>query len=169
MSESKFKTMRHIETVRNYLSTCIIELLNRSVLHDQSKLQTPEVEIFEEYTPKLRGITYGSDEYKACMKEMKVAIDHHNTNNRHHPEFHNENALHTACGVSLMGCMNLIDLIEMICDWKAATMRHNDGDITKSIEINQERFGYSDELKNILRNTANFLTVSSTYHKANES
>ena len=53
--------------------------------------------------------------------------------------------------------MNLIDVIEMLCDWKAATMRHADGDIKKSIEINQKRFGYSDELKAILLNTIEFM------------
>ena len=52
---------------------------------------------------------------------------------------------------------NLIDLVEMICDWKAASERHADGDIYKSIEINQQRFGYSDELKIILKNTIDFL------------
>jgi len=49
--------------------------------------------------------------------------------------------------------MSLLGLTEMLCDWKAATLRHNDGDIRKSIEINQKRFGYSDELKAILLNT----------------
>ena len=53
--------------------------------------------------------------------------------------------------------MNLVDLIEMICDWKAASERHADGDIYKSIEINQKRFGYSDELKQILKNTIEIL------------
>ena len=52
--------------------------------------------------------------------------------------------------------MNLVDLIEMLCDWKAATMRHNDGDIMKSIEINQERFGYGDEIKQIMINTVKY-------------
>lgn len=37
---------------------------------------------------------------------------------------------------------------------KAATLRHNNGDLRKSIEMNQRRFGYSDELKQILLNTA---------------
>ena len=55
--------------------------------------------------------------------------------------------------------MNLIDLLEMICDWKASSERHADGDIFKSIEINQKRFGYSDDLKNILMNTATFLKM----------
>jgi hypothetical protein len=51
--------------------------------------------------------------------------------------------------------MNLVDLVEMICDWKAATLRHENGDIFKSIEMNQNRFGYSDELKQIFINTVN--------------
>jgi hypothetical protein len=53
--------------------------------------------------------------------------------------------------------MNLVDLLEMVCDWKAATLRHANGDIEKSLEINQKRFGYSDELKAILRNTVKLL------------
>jgi len=32
-------------------------------------------------------------------------------------------------------------------------LRHNDGDIMKSIEINKERFGLSDQLAQILRNS----------------
>ena len=31
-------------------------------------------------------LTYGSDEYKACLTEMKPALDHHYAANRHHPE-----------------------------------------------------------------------------------
>lgn len=53
--------------------------------------------------------------------------------------------------------MTLMDLVEMICDWKAATERHDDGDIRKSIELNQGRFGYSDELKQIFLNTIDHL------------
>lgn len=49
--------------------------------------------------------------------------------------------------------MNLIDLIEMICDWKASMLRHNDGNILTSIDKNQERFGYSSELAQIFKNT----------------
>jgi hypothetical protein len=55
--------------------------------------------------------------------------------------------------------MSLLDLLEMLCDWKAATLRHNDGDLRKSIEINQKRFGYSDELKRLLINTAHELEL----------
>jgi Family of unknown function (DUF5662) len=159
MTEAKFKTMRHIETVRNYLNFIIRELLNRQERHDQSKLEFLEVETFEKFTPLLRGVTYGSPEYHGYLREMDVAIQNHYQNNRHHPEYFEQ---------GIQG-MNLIDVLEMLVDWRAASMRHDDGDIYRSIEINQTRFGYSDELKQILKNTADLLVSSDIYHKADES
>ena len=50
--------------------------------------------------------------------------------------------------------MNLIDIVEMLCDWKAASERQEDGNLLKSIEQNAERFGYDDQLKQIFINTA---------------
>jgi hypothetical protein len=122
MSESKFKTMRHIEAVRNYLDCVIKDIIRRQWNHDQSKLESPEVEVFEEYTPKLKNCVYQSDEYKQNMKEMKVAIDHHNKINKHHPEHH----------LNGIKDMNLFDLMEMLVDWKASGLRMNKGDIYKS-------------------------------------
>ena len=58
MSENKFKTLRHIETVRNFLNSVIRELTIRAERHDQSKLESPEAEMFEEFTSKLRNCTY---------------------------------------------------------------------------------------------------------------
>jgi hypothetical protein len=156
---SVFKTMRHIETVRNHINTVVKELLIRGEQHDQTKLDSPEVELFDKYTSELRGLTYGSPEYKECMKKLGPAIEHHNANNRHHPEHH-------AHGIK---DMTLIDLLEMLCDWKAASMRHNDGNILKSIEINQKRFKYTKELQRILENTAKWLDSQQTFHHAEES
>ena len=147
MSEIKFQTMKHIENVRNFLGLVIKELLNRGSLHDQSKLESPEAETFEEYTPKLKKMTYGSNEYKKALKEMTPCLEHHYANNRHHPEHFNND----------VSKMNIIDIIEMLCDWKAATLRHNDGDIYKSIQINKERFNLSEQLTDILINTAKWL------------
>lgn len=330
-------TFRHIERVRNLLNRCISELLKRGEKHDQSKLEEPEVELFTEYTPKLAKCTYGSDEYKHFLEELKPALEHHYSNNRHHPEyshyhetwksidgyeklyevsdlgrvrscdkiikretqgnFHkdgkirkphitpkgyarislskdgqqrhyfihtlvakafipnvedktqinhkngnkldnrvnnlewvtpSENLLHAydtglresnvkyvvhcheldittfgtermakelrKCGYdkasssAIYSCiaydknhthldltftsyniddyqwmdspienMNLIDVLEMLCDWKAASERHNDGNIKKSIEINANRFGLSPQLVKILENTINII------------
>ena len=143
----KKQTEEHIQQVQSLLQKAIVELRKRLVWHDHSKLEPPEVEIFEEYTHLLRGLTYGSQEYFDTVAKMKPALDHHYAENRHHPE-------HFVNGIQ---GMTLIDLLEMICDWKAATLRHADGDIQNSLEVNQKRFHYSDELKQILRNTVVFL------------
>lgn len=141
--DSRADTVRHIGAVRKYIARLVHDLSNREITHDASKLKDPELYTFNIVTPKLKELTYGSDEYKAQLKEMDVALKHHYENNPHHPE-HYEN------GIS---GMSLVDLCEMIADWKAASERHDNGDIYKSIEINQKRFGYSDELKSILKNT----------------
>jgi hypothetical protein len=86
---------------------------------------------------------------------MKVGLDHHYAANTHHPEHYPD---------GIQG-MNLLDVLEMLCDWKAATMRHNNGDIRKSIEINQQRFGYSDELKTLLLNTLALLETDEPEHR----
>lgn len=163
----ELETLKHIRRVRQLLDGCIADLIRRGGCHDNSKLEEPEKSVFEEYTAKLRGCTYGSGEYKGFLAAMKPALDHHYANNAHHPEFH---GLHICiqCGVDdrIEPCtcggprradvsrMSLLDILEMLVDWKAATERHADGDLAKSIEINQKRFGYSDELKAILTNTA---------------
>ena len=138
-----YDTMLHIQRVRNLLNDVIFNLLNRGLKHDQTKLDSPEVELFTEFTPKLAYLTYGSPEYDACKKELKTALDHHYANNRHHPE-HHKNGVND---------MTLLDLIEMLVDWKAASERHNDGNIRKSVEINGERFGMSPQLIKIFENT----------------
>jgi len=144
---TNYETYQHINNVMHYLSQMQKHLINRMFDHDRTKLSTPEVECFTRTTERLKGLTYGSDEYKECLKDMKVALDHHYANNRHHPE-HFENGVFD---------MNLIDIMEMFCDWYAACQRHDDGDIYKSIEINKKRFNLSEPLTQILINTVPLL------------
>ena len=144
---TNYNTMRHIEAVRNLIDNVISELLIRGRQHDQTKMQSPEVELFMEFTPKLKSSTYGSPEYTEFLKDMKPALEHHYATYRHHPE-HNPNGIND---------MNLVDLIEMFCDWMASSRRHNDGNLLKSIEINRTRFQMSDQLVNIFKNTATYL------------
>ena len=141
--DSRPDTYQHIAEVRGLLFGVAMELLGRGHLHDRTKLAEPERSLFDEYTPKLRDTTYGSDEYKAHLEGMGEALTHHYVYNDHHPE-------HFADGI---GGMDLIQLTEMLCDWTAATRRHADGDIRRSIEQNVERFGYGEEIKRLLMNT----------------
>ena len=159
MSEARFKTMRHMETVRNYLDRCAMKLIERGQQHDQSKLQPPEREVFEKITPKLRTLTYGSEEYRTALRDQQPALDHHYSHNRHHPEHHSRG----------IRDMSLFDLTEMLCDWKAATLRHNDGDIMMSIDINQQKLGFSDELRDIFVNTIREIEGWEVAHHAKES
>lgn len=142
--DSTSDTLRHIKRVAELLTKASQELINRANVHDNSKLESPEKELFDEYTPKLRGTTYGSEEYKQYLAGLKVALDHHYANNSHHPE-HYENGVDD---------MDLFDVIEMFFDWKAATERHADGDIFRSIEINKDRFKMTDQLARVFYNTA---------------
>ena len=145
--DSGVETEHHIGKVRDYIYEVVQHLNTRSLTHDQSKLKPPEKEILDEWTPKLRGITYGSDQYRDMMKQMKPMIEHHHQNNPHHPEFY-EGGIHD---------MDLIDIVEMLCDWKAATLRHDDGDIRQSVAINMERHGIDKQLADIFYNTINRL------------
>lgn len=145
--DSRPETYEHIGVVRGYLADVVKQLLDRAQDHDASKLVDPELATFDEYTPKLKHSTFGSDEYKGFLVGMGEGLQHHYQSNRHHPE-------HFADGIE---GMSLIDLVEMICDWLAAVQRHADGDIRRSIDINQARFGYDDQIKRILHNTVDAL------------
>lgn len=138
-----FETLRHVVVVRNLLNMMIRELLLRQEAHDQSKFSEAELATFVEFTPKLKNSEYGSEEYKSFLKAMAPALANHYACNRHHPE-HFENGIDD---------MNLIDVVEMLIDWKAATLRHSTGNIIKSIEINEKRFNMSPQLIRLLLNT----------------
>jgi hypothetical protein len=157
--DSRPDTYEHIRKVGRYIDKVVVNLLDRASKHDASKLISPEVEAFDEMTPRLAGLVYGSEEYKLSLAQLGEALTHHITNNRHHPEYHDEG----------IAGMTLLDLIEMLVDWKAASERVRPpmpsapgtketpkytGDFMQSITLNQKRFGYGDELLSILENTA---------------
>jgi hypothetical protein len=137
------ETEAHRNEVAARMGAVMAKLALRAQDHDASKLEEPERTAFDVVAGQLKGLTYGSDAYKANLRKIKPAIEHHYRGNSHHPE-------HWGRGLN---DMSLLDILEMLCDWKAATLRHDDGDIMKSITHNQERFGMSDQLADILRNT----------------
>lgn len=141
--DSRPDTWAHINTVQKLLMEIIIRLHGRALKHDQSKLMVPEVQLFNEMTSKLAKMTYGSKEYTESLAQLKPALDHHYAKNTHHPE-HYEDGVND---------MDLIDIVEMLADWKAATMRHDDGNIMKSLKHNMQRFRIDAQLFRILENT----------------
>lgn len=145
--DSATDTLKHILKVREYIDQVIRVLLLRGCLHDRSKLTEPEKKFFDEFTPRLSCIQYGSDEYFAVLKRMSPAISHHHKHNSHHPEYHGGNITN----------MNLLDIVEMLCDWKASTKRNKDGNIRKSLEHASQRWNVSKDISKILKNTISLL------------
>ncbi len=145
--DSAQDTEDHKKAVKHFMGVVIIKLSKRGLDHDNSKLEPPEKETFDEFTPLLKTLEYGSQEYKDALKNMGVALNHHYENNSHHPE-HFENGING---------MSLIDLLEMFCDWQAAFLRMGNGSFEESLEINRTRFEMSDQLYQIFLNTLNEL------------
>ena len=141
--ESNKQVVKHQQAVQELLYGMITELERRARTHDQTKLESPEQEIFAESGAELSKMPYGSPAYLENLKRLQPALDHHYSKNRHHPQ-------HWPDGIN---DMTLLDLCEMLCDWKASTARNKDGNIRKSIEINTDRFGMSPQLAKILNNT----------------
>jgi len=178
-------TYQHIDQVARLLVKVMGELSMRTLSHDRTKLESLEAEIFTKYSCLMRGMTFGSEEYNECKKLMKPALDHHYAHNRHHPNHFNlwkcglcereftemsEAGYCPECAPVNKGAieeaklqhiginkMNLVDLLEMICDWKASTLLHDDGDIQKSIVSESKRFHISPQLVQILKNTVELL------------
>ena len=141
------ETLEHIKHIRKALMLICEELKFRGLNHDSSKTKDPEVSYFDKYTPELKKLTYGSSEYNESLESLKPALEHHYKNNRHHPEYFDE---------GIEG-MNLIDVLEMFCDWYAASKRTKDGDIRRSIDVSCDRFNIGLQLKKILKNSIDLI------------
>jgi hypothetical protein len=147
MPDSRPETYAHIQAVQANILAFVSQLLKRSHLHDRSKLEPPELQMFDAH-PRLHVIEYDSEEYRAALVKMGPALKHHYAHNSHHPE-------HYWNGVA---GMTLCDLVEMLADWEAAA----GGNVRESIAANQARFGYSDDVASILLNTLPLLEFKST-------
>lgn len=143
MPDSTRDTLDHISKVQARINEIRAYLEGRAQLHDASKLVQPEKAGYDRLVTDLADVAYGSDEYRAVLKEAEETIAYHYAVNPHHPE-------HWPDGIA---GMSLLDIIEMLCDWKAASERTKQGSIAQSLAHNKERFGISDQLASILENT----------------
>jgi hypothetical protein len=142
--DSEVETRKHIARVNEFLLLSVVELTKRAVVHDASKLTDAEKPFFDEETPKLKTLKFGSEDYYASLARLKPALDHHYSQNSHHPQFY-ENGIEG---------MDLFDLVEMLCDWKAAGERDAGGNILDSIKKNTDRFSITPQLATIFKNHA---------------
>ncbi len=138
------QTTLHKFWVMFYLSKFCAKLLWRGTVHDLSKYSNAESLYFSDVIFDLKKLTYGTPEYKVALDKIRPCLTHHYANNSHHPEFYKDG----------FAAMSALDKVEMIADWCAAVRRHKDGDINKSVEVNQTRFKYTDDDKTWLASLA---------------
>ena len=141
IQKEKEKTKYHIMDVGKVGCTFSHSLRTRLNKHDKSKLSEPEASMFAKHGKKLSELKYGTKEYSKEIEDMKKdCLLHHYKYNSNHPE-HYENGVND---------MNLIDIIEMLCDWIASCDRTKDGNFQESLKINMERFNIQEPLRSII-------------------
>lgn len=138
--DSTTDTLRHRARVAHYISEFCMEMQRRAMVHDESKLHSPEKEAYDQVSHLLPDLVYGSEEYKASEAKIADAIKHHHDHNSHHPEHYDE---------GIFG-MDLYDIVEMFCDWKASSER-NKGGFNISGNARKHRFD-NDVLHDIFLN-----------------
>ncbi len=146
--EFKIDTAAHRAKVMVLMLKLTNILISTSYKHDLSKDEEPEVSEYPKHISALKSVEYQSPEYRAITNgPMHDIIQVHYSKNRHHPQ-------HFPNGVA---GMNLIDVMEMLCDWVAASSRNPNGSPENSLMLNVERFNITPELESILRNTLELL------------
>lgn len=144
IARSVAETEAHIARVRHFMGQAITNLVERAARHDASKLEEPERSGYAALSTRLADVRYDTPEYRAALAEAAPTIQHHYAHNDHHPN-------HYAGGIN---DMTLLSILEMLCDWRAASERTKDGSIEASIQANIARYRIDDQLAGILWQTA---------------
>lgn len=142
--DSETATLMHIRRVQGYLNAFAHHLVLRGEVHDDSKLGPEEKPHFDRESQLLKELEVNTPEYKESIKRLQKALTHHYKVNSHHPE-------HYEHGVA---DMTLVDVVEMLMDWKAASERGKTGYL--DLESSFERFHFDPQLANIFRKTCKF-------------
>jgi hypothetical protein len=134
--------LKHRESVRNKLNFLASELDKRAEKHDESKLMQPELNWLIQMDKEPR-YQYGTPEYFDKMKKWQKFFKHHYAENRHHPD-HFQNGIYD---------MNIVDICEYITDIISYYDEMHVDDALKTLETQKERFGFDEQLYQILKNT----------------
>jgi hypothetical protein len=140
---------RHRDFVRFALLHVVHDIERRSLTHDASKMLDDEFAGFARINAIARVNKFGSEEYKASMKQERATIDLHFSRNSHHPERprligeaaeeqrglpDDATSYWAAHGAARM---TFLDVIEMVCDWWGARKGYGDTrSWQESVELN---------------------------------
>ena len=136
-------TILHVTEVQENLEEVASELMQRGFAHDRTKFQALEFDAFVSTRDKFKKANYGSKEYQECIDIVKPAVDHHYKNNRHHTGYHKNG----------IDDMSLLDIIEMLCDWKAAERRSPNKSLEDTLDFAYKKYNIGSQLGKIITNT----------------
>ena len=134
----------HQQKVGSVMQKVICELMDRALKHDDSKFATQQlrdnlVTLPDKWKLQQQGHGYHSPEQEEHRKRFAPEIHRHRSAHPHHPEHFGNN----------VNKMDLIDLMEMLCDWYVAAP-----DIDQSIRENSRDYKIDPHISQILKNTA---------------
>ena len=140
----------HRSRVRKWLQHFSNILEQKGKEHDQSKLEEPEFSQWCKMDEEPR-YKYGTKEYNEKLKRFEYLFKMHWTDkrNRHHPE-HFELM---SKDERIFNDRDLIDLVEMLCDWLGYRNCISYKEAKTLVEQQCKRFGFSEELQSLLMNT----------------
>lgn len=150
-NESVPVTLRHIVRVRELMGLFAIEMIRRGDIHDRSKFDPIEQGPLDEMQRLIDAegpAPYGSDEYRRRTALLGPMLEHHYAANSHHPEHYGPDH---PDGAGIAG-MDLLDLVEMFMDWKAASERGAESAMNLSYSV--QKLGIPPMLESVFRNTA---------------
>ena len=141
-SSSEQETRRHIHRVQQLMYRFVHTLLNRCENHDRSKLEEPEKSGFEAMDAEPY-FEYGTPEYYEKQVRYKDVLEHHYRENSHHPEHY----------AGFIAEMDLVDLLEMLCDWASRRKGLSVLDTIGLVEQQAAHYGFPPMLSSIILNT----------------
>ena len=142
------KLREHNRSVGQQVIQVCNQLIDRALIHDDSIFTDEDLKLVIQEKKELmdlvaQGYSRNSPQQQNHRKKWKPLLgEKHYSLNRHHIQYHDGG----------INGMNLIDLIEMLCDWYVAT-KENNRDIDKSIRENVQEHKIDSQLSRILKNT----------------
>ena len=114
--DALLKIMRHRESLADSMIEIADHLRQRARVHDRCKLKPDQFIGFARIDQAEREHGYGSREFSRALRADSEAIRTHVAESSHHPEHH-----------AIVADMGWLDIIEMVCDWKAAADTYDRG------------------------------------------
>jgi len=138
--QTSFWIIRHKVYVFFFILKACRALIVRGLKHDLSKFSKEEFEYVYILSTKGGGVKFGSKQYYSLVDSIMPAKLAHSSRNSHHPEYYD----------GKIERMTHLDIIEMQCDWAAASKRSG-GSLSNSMIINSKKYNISSLMQQKLR------------------